>query len=277
MTTRRLNRKPGKPNPNARCYAKLKKLSPALTLPSAVDLRRYCSPIEDQGDEGSCTAHANAGVVEYLQLLELTHKMSGPAASLVFPGGIFCRVSRSMIYWNERDIEGTTGQDNGAMLGTGVQVVENIGVCREVLWPYSDQTMYTKPVQQAYDEAAQHKVLFSYQLDNVLEMKHSLAEGYPFVFGVTCFDSFLSQTVAKDGVVPMPGMFESAQGGHALACVGYSDTMSAGGMTGFFLFRNSWGTGWGQSGYGWIPYAYMANPRIAEEFYTYRYEADPTL
>jgi len=270
MMTRRLNRKPAKPNPNARQYGKFAMISPAATLPTKVDKRKYCSIIEDQGDQGSCTAHANAGVVEWLENVELAHKLVGPAASLVFPGG-FQHVSRSMIYYNEREAEGTVDEDSGAMLSTGVQVVENIGVCRETLWPYSDQTMYTKPSQPCYDEAAKHKVLYAYQLNDIVEMKHCLAQGYPFVFGVTCYDSFLSDTVAKDGIVPMPGYYETPQGGHALSCFGYDDNMTDGGMTGFFLFRNSWGTGWGQMGYGWIPYAYLSNPRFAEEFYTYRY------
>src|SRR5689334_6996584 len=39
--------------------------APAL-LP-AVDLRQSCSPIENQGPLGSCTANAAAGLVEYFE------------------------------------------------------------------------------------------------------------------------------------------------------------------------------------------------------------------
>ena len=39
----------------------------AKTLPASVDLRKYCSPIEDQGQLGSCTAHAGVGMVEYFE------------------------------------------------------------------------------------------------------------------------------------------------------------------------------------------------------------------
>ncbi|MBL8526222.1 MAG: hypothetical protein JNL68_00910, partial [Burkholderiales bacterium] len=35
--------------------------------PAAVDLRAWCSPIEDQGTIGSCTAHAGVGMIEYYQ------------------------------------------------------------------------------------------------------------------------------------------------------------------------------------------------------------------
>jgi C1A family cysteine protease len=40
---------------------------PRSDLPAAVDLRQWCSPIENQGALGSCTAHAGVGVVEYFE------------------------------------------------------------------------------------------------------------------------------------------------------------------------------------------------------------------
>jgi C1A family cysteine protease len=36
-------------------------------LPASIDLRSWCSPIEDQGDLGSCTANAGAGLTEYFE------------------------------------------------------------------------------------------------------------------------------------------------------------------------------------------------------------------
>ena len=39
----------------------------ADSLPTSVDLRDYCSPVEDQGQLGSCTAHAGVGLIEYYE------------------------------------------------------------------------------------------------------------------------------------------------------------------------------------------------------------------
>jgi len=39
----------------------------STTLSSSTDLRRWCSKIEDQGQIGSCTANAGAGVMEYFE------------------------------------------------------------------------------------------------------------------------------------------------------------------------------------------------------------------
>jgi C1A family cysteine protease len=50
-------------------------------------------------------------------------------------------------------------------------------------------------------------------------------------------------------------------GGHAVLGVGYSDKQKR------FIVRNSWGTGWGKQGYFTIPYAYLANPDLADDFW----------
>ena len=43
-------------------------------------------------------------------------------------------------------------------------------------------------------------------------------------------------------------------GGHAIVAAGYDDSISINGDKGALLIRNSWGTGWGESGYGRIEY-----------------------
>ena len=91
-----------------------------------------------------------------------------------------------------------------------------------------------------------------------------LAEGYPFVFGFTVYESFESQSVADTGVVPMPGSGEAVLGGHCVVAVGYDDSKRQ------FIIRNSWGTGWGLNGYCLMPYEYLLNPRLASDFWTIR-------
>ncbi|MDI7259756.1 MAG: cysteine protease, partial [Thermodesulfobacteriota bacterium] len=39
----------------------------AKKLPVSIDLREHCSPVEDQGGLGSCTAHAGVGIIEYCE------------------------------------------------------------------------------------------------------------------------------------------------------------------------------------------------------------------
>lgn len=95
-------------------------------------------------------------------------------------------------------------------------------------------------------------------------MQGCLAEGYPFVFGFTVYESFESEPVAKTGIVPMPASGEAVQGGHCVAAVGFDDSERA------FIIRNSWGTGWGIKGYCLMPYEYLLNSQLASNFWTIR-------
>jgi len=92
-------------------------------------------------------------------------------------------------------------------------------------------------------------------------LKACLAQGYPFVFGFTVYESFESSVVAKTGVAPMPGRNEQPLGGHAVLCVGYDD------KTQKFLVENSWGTGWGMKGFFTLPYNYLTSPDLADDFW----------
>jgi C1A family cysteine protease len=135
------------------------------------------------------------------------------------------------------------------------------GACFETTWPY-DITQFTdQPSAPAYTEGTQHLILTYQHITDLNQMKSCLASGYPFVFGITVYDSFESDSVTATGVVPLPASTESVLGGHALLAVGYDDSTQT------FIFRNSWGTSWGQAGYGTIPYAYLTNPNLASDFW----------
>ena len=91
-----------------------------------------------------------------------------------------------------------------------------------------------------------------------------LAEGYPFVFGFTVYESFESPAVAKTGRLNLPKPSEKSLGGHAVMAAGYDDATKR------FLIRNSWGTDWGMKGYFTIPYAYLDNRNLSDDFWTIR-------
>jgi C1A family cysteine protease len=82
------------------------------------------------------------------------------------------------------------------------------------------------------------------------------------VFGFTVYQSFEGDVVAKTGVLPMPAKNESVIGGHAVMAVGYDDAKSA------FIVRNSWGNAWGLKGYFYMPYDYITDTNLADDFWT---------
>ncbi len=120
------------------------------------------------------------------------------------------------------------------------------------------------PHNDAYDEASNFLVEDAYRVDIDLDkMRSCLAEGYPFTFGLELFSSF--QKAGANGLIPMPDAdSEQHDGGHAMLCVGYSDADKV------FIVRNSWGDDWGDRGYCYIPYDYMANSDLNGDLWTIR-------
>jgi C1A family cysteine protease len=218
----------------------------AAVLPVSVDLRPGCPPVEDQGALGSCTGNAIVGALEFLEL-----KDKPPLVDL----------SRLFVYYNERVMEHTVQSDAGAQIRDGIKSVAKQGVCSEAKWPYIISKFAVKPPAACYKEALKHRVVGYQRLITLDDMRTCLAEGYPFVFGFTVYESFESAKVAKTGTVPMPRKSERVLGGHAVLGVGYNDKQKR------FIVRNSWGTGWGKQGYFTMPYAYLSNPDLASDFW----------
>ena len=86
----------------------------------------------------------------------------------------------------------------------------------------------------------------------------------PIVFGITVYESFESPEVARTGHVPMPSKKEKVLGGHALLIVGFKDDTSE------FIVRNSWSASFGDAGYIYLPYAYVASKDLAQDFWVVR-------
>ena len=121
-----------------------------------------------------------------------------------------------------------------------------------------------KPGAACYRAAQQHDITVYERLETLSDMKACLADGFPFVFGFTVYESFESPAVAKTGRVPMPSSDERVLGGHAVVAVGYNDADQR------FIVRNSWGTSWGLKGYFLMPYAYLANRDLSDDLWTIR-------
>ena len=226
-------------------------------LPASIDLRPQCPPIYDQGQLGSCTANSIAAAIQFDEMKQQLNPSFEP--------------SRLFIYYNERMLEGTIDSDSGAMLRDGIKTVNQQGVCPEDEldkagnWPYDPAQFTQQPSQSCYDEAQNSRaVSYLSVVQDLNQMKGCLAEGYPFVFGFTVYDSFMAQEVAQTGHAPMPSPTEQEIGGHAVLAVGYDDANQ------WFLVRNSWGTSWGMAGYFTMPYTYLIQPNLSSDFWTIR-------
>ncbi len=225
-----------------------------VSLASSVDLRAWCSTIENQGALGSCTANAGVGIVEYFERRAFGKHID---ASRLF----LYKATRNMLHW--------TG-DTGAFLRTTMGALVLFGVPPEEYWRYVIPDFDKEPPAFCYAFAQSYQAITYYRLDpfgppkNVLldRIKTYLSAGLPSMFGLTVFSSYRQADIT--GKIPFPTPGDRIVGGHAIVAVGYDDNMKiknsnpgAVETTGALLIRNSWGTGWGSGGYGWLPYEYV--------------------
>jgi len=235
----------------------LKKLGVAqpakASIPKSVDLRKWCSPIENQGGLGSCTANAGVGLVEYYERRAFAKHID---ASRLF----LYKATRNLLHW--------TG-DRGAFLRTTMAAMVLFGVPPEEYWPYLIEDFDKEPSSFCYAFAQDYQVIQYFRLDSLStpkdlllkRIKSFLAAGLPSMFGFSVFSSI--EQANEDGKIPYPCRGEKILGGHAVVAVGFNDdikiknTTCGVETTGALLIRNSWGREWGDKGYGWLPYEYV--------------------
>jgi C1A family cysteine protease len=219
-----------------------------VVAPATVDLRQWCSAIEDQQSLGSCTAHAAVGLMEYFERKAF---------------GKHIDASRLFVYKVTRDLIGVVG-DTGAQLRNAMQALATFGAPPERYWPYRIADFEKEPSAFCYQFAADFKSLQYFRLDPpgttpaalLQKIKETLVSGLPSMFGFTVYDS-IPGVGAGTGNIPFPAAGNRQIGGHAIIAVGYDDRRVIGPDTGALLIRNSWGVSWGDRGYGWLPYRYV--------------------
>eukprot|EP00405_Crypthecodinium_cohnii_P018445 CAMPEP_0206477622 /NCGR_PEP_ID=MMETSP0324_2-20121206/35513_1 /ASSEMBLY_ACC=CAM_ASM_000836 /TAXON_ID=2866 /ORGANISM="Crypthecodinium cohnii, Strain Seligo" /LENGTH=292 /DNA_ID=CAMNT_0053953663 /DNA_START=84 /DNA_END=962 /DNA_ORIENTATION=- len=248
-TVRKMGWKPDYPDHRDRQLVLVKEKD--QDLPSSKDLRpKEHFEIYDQGDLGSCTANAICGAFHFDQVQE---------------GLVEFVPSRLFVYYNERRMEIPPGEqdyDSGAYLRDGIKTVCQIGVCDEKTWPYNTDEFTKKPTSASYTEATKNKALeYASVAQDLEQMKLCIASGIPFVFGFTVYSSFFSRETALNGTMKMPTSSDTVAGGHAIMAVGYDDSKKV------FIIRNSWGSSWGDKGYFYMPYDYIAQPALASDFW----------
>jgi C1A family cysteine protease len=229
----------------------LGKASEVKSLPAKVDNRKYCSPVKDQGQLGSCTANMAANMYEYMCKRGKTS---------------YVELSRLFIYKTTRWLLHLTG-DTGAYIRSALGALVVYGAPPEEYYPYEVSKFDETPDVLNAGFAQSFQVTKYFRLDKgvpsneqlITRMKEYLAKGFCLGIGFTVFDSF-EEAASNGGFIPYPKPNESVQGGHAVTIVGYDKNKEEGA----FLIKNSWGTDWGERGYGWIPIKYFVKQENAD-------------
>jgi C1A family cysteine protease len=232
-----------------------------LALPRFVDLSYCFSPVEDQGSLNSCTAHAGISLIEYAQ-----YKITGT----------YTDVSPLFLYKVTRNLMKKEG-DSGASMRDTMKAMVAFGVCPEEHWNYNEADFDQEPDAFCYSFAESFKALKYFRLDYgtiskstlLAQVKVLLASEIPCAFGFTLYSSVYEDSNFELGHIPLPTSRDKVVGGHVVVAVGYHDRKiikksNGDQFEGALLIRNSWGSRWGQGGYGWMPYEYVTKGLTAD-------------
>jgi len=215
----------------------------ATGLPAVVDLRKWCGPIKDQGDLGSCTGHAFSSAMEWI-----FRKYLGKQPIL----------SPLYLYAKELIADGDFPNDDGSTGVTGSNVAIANGCCEDSLYPDASQTI-EQPTPEMDANAAEYRMGAYHGLSSSLVAQSVLGDPtpWPVEIGFTVYQSFESDAVAKTGIMPVPASREAVLGGHEVLIVGYdldsTPTIRPADCPPCFIVQNSWAESWGDKGFFYMP------------------------
>lgn len=211
-------------------------------LPATFSLRGLQTPSRNQGQRGTCTAHVVAAIAEYFDRLE-----SGRADADLSEEFVFRKTK-------EIDLADYNYDGYGAYLRSAAKAFAQFGACSEAGLGYrfdaaedSWKQIFVSPANLA--EAANYRAKsYASVAISIEAMQQALvASNAPLLAGFNLYSSYRS---ARDtGRIPVRSSSDSLIGGHAMAVVGYTADS--------FICKNSWGTGWGDGGYVYWPFAML--------------------
>ena len=226
----------------------------------SVDLSSQMPPVGNQGSQGSCTAWA-IGYYQKTHYEWLEHNWDVSQPSHQF--------SPAFIY---NQING--GADQGSGSNTAYALLADQGCATMADCPYNQNNYTSWPSESAYTRAIPFRGSTTHWFDmkdstGINKVRQRLDSGYTTVIGIDVYSNF-DNIDSFDYTYCVADKYGSNRGGHCVTIVGYNDTMTTNDGPGAFRMVNSWGTGWGQSGYWWMSYVAATNAVLSAQVGLYQ-------
>jgi C1A family cysteine protease len=194
---------------------------------SAVDWRNNrgrnnVTPIKDQGNCGSCVAFGTVAALESMVLVEHNVPLDLSEAELLFCGGGSC---------------------GGWWPDSAIAYVKSHGVALESCFPYQPKDMPCSTCSERDGEAIQ--ALGSVVINDVAQREQYLREVGPMIAVFAVYEDFYAY---RSGIYSH--VHGNLVGYHCVEVIGFVDFP----FFKFWICKNSWGTGWGESGFFCIGY-----------------------
>ncbi len=236
----------------------------------AADLSSQMPPVGDQGQQGSCTAWA-VGYYQKTHYEWIEHNWDLSQTSHQF--------SPKFIY---NQING--GDDQGSSTSDALALISDQGCATMADCPYNQNDYTNWPSESAYARAIPYRGgaahwFWMQDTTGINRARQRLDSGYTTVIGISVYSNFdyIHNYGYKYCVADTYG---GNRGSHAVTIIGYNDTMTTNDGTGAFKMINSWGTGWGQSGFWWMSYVAARNAALSHQVGYYlddRIDYSPTM
>lgn len=204
------------------------------TLPAAFSLQDFVVEVLNQGSTSKCVAFS------FAQALRIADRVAGvPSPQLS---------SVDFLYYNSLAYDGGGFVDQGTQMRSCAKGLTKFGRPPESALPFKTDPVVAKPAFSVYQQAHDHRGPSAYaRVSGLAQIKQALAASKPVVGGALVGDSI--HEYVRGLYDPKPD--EEKIGGHALTVVGY-DASS-------FTLVNSWGTGYGESGFMRVSPRFMAS------------------
>jgi len=218
------------------------------SLPDKVDhradyLAEYLTKADDQGYCGTCVAFATVHSLEAFQAANFTNNTE---------------VSQSHA-WQMAGLD-LNCTDGTSLYRVASAVTGNDFVVGEDTWKY--QCTYSGGSCAGYlsgpqgDASQDNGVIrgvspYSVYSRNTLSLESALSQGYNVIYGVPVYDGWSAWN--REVVIDNPTNTSSYRGGHAILITGYDRATQR------FQFLNSWSESWGDQGYGYFTYRFIAS------------------
>ncbi len=213
-----------------------------MNYASSYSLRTFEGTILDQGQIGSCVENALVTDIDLI-MRQAGHEIAP--------------LSRMQSYADTRTADNYFDYDIGSIPTTTLNQAMTKGLAFESSWSYDPALLYQHPTTAVYTEASQNKVTAWHALNInqsygfiMQDIKTELSEGHPVLLAFRVDNYFYYKTGPLSTQINYGDDGATAGPGHMVTIVGMDDNLNGGSL----IVKNSWGTGWGDNGYGTISY-----------------------
>jgi C1A family cysteine protease len=215
-------------------------------LPSSFSLKKFAPSPQNQGINGTCVAWSAGYAARTISLaIQKNISTQDSINNYTFSPGY--------IYYKIKPVTDSTCSSGASILtamktmtGNGA-ILKKEGIIDCVKSISENFELQKATPYKIKDFLSLNESYGKFTKNDILKIKKSLTEKKPVVVSLKCFGSFTK--VSSTGIWT-PVEDDEELGGHAVCIIGYNDKLNKGS----FEIINSWGTEWGDKGFGWLSY-----------------------